>query len=47
MAKKITVTPPTPREVKEAAKNLPKGSSDAGRVLAERKIAKAPPKKNK
>jgi hypothetical protein len=40
MSKKIKISVPTRKEVKEAAKNLPKGSSDAGRILREQREAK-------
>jgi hypothetical protein len=46
---KISVPPPTKRETKDAGKQLPKGHSSAGRVLAEEsKVAsKTPPKGKK
>jgi len=38
-AKKIVVKAPTKKEVKDAAKQLPKGHPSAGRVLRERETA--------
>lgn len=38
-AKKIVVKAPTKKEVTDAAKQLPKGHSSAGRVMREREAA--------
>lgn len=48
MAKKETIKPPTKRETSDASKELRKGHSSGGRVMAETSVATRqgkPPKK--
>jgi hypothetical protein len=40
MAKKERITPPSKKDVRQAAKDMRRGSGPGGRVMADRSVAK-------